>query len=496
MTPILWNMDLADELQMRILVANGSGGLQSLAAHVGEAPAAGDVVQGRGTDPPAMAEGIQVSGNAAEFGFDGWVESIATLIDDLPEGGEPVPILPITVDLQVDSLLAGNTPMGQAQLSAHSDAAYLHAAIDNEALRASIEYPREYWRRDLILQSRVAFADMRFFEALAGDADAGGTVEAGSDGLDPRLLPAIEARVANFHWEQLDLQDVSLRTSPVADGLAIDGIGFAYRNTQLTGKGYWRVSEAFTGAPAAALPSGVASSLKVVANAGTTQNGDAALNHVSGLDLVLVSDDLGKDLTRLGYAGALDEGQGSIEAQLSWQSPVYLPELESLAGDVSVDLAAGRILGVNPGAARMIGLFALQALPRRINLDFKDIVRDGLDFETLSGDIRLNRGVAQTDLLQFNGPVGVIDVAGSASIVDETYNQRVTILPRVSAALPVIGLISAGASGGIGALIAGGFLKAIGIDFDRLGLLEYRLEGTWDDPIFTGVGFGAPSGGE
>ena len=57
----------------------------------------------------------------------------------------------------------------------------------------------------------------------------------------------------------------------------------------------------------------------------------------------------------------------------------------------------------------------------------------------------------------------------------------------MSAALPVIGAISGGASAGIGALVAAGILKALGVDFDRIGLRSYRLTGPWISPEFVPV---------
>jgi len=62
-------------------------------------------------------------------------------------------------------------------------------------------------------------------------------------------------------------------------------------------------------------------------------------------------------------------------------------------------LKRGRLLQVEPGAARLVGLFALQALPRRLTLDFTDIVQDGLDFETVKGNLAVENGVANTKLV-------------------------------------------------------------------------------------------------
>lgn len=144
----------------------------------------------------------------------------------------------------------------------------------------------------------------------------------------------------------------------------------------------------------------------------------------------------------------------------------------------------GSIVPLEPAAGRIVGLFALQALPRRLDLDFKDVTSDGLAFKSISGDIDIEDGIANVNLVQLNGPIGVVDVTGRSDLNAREFDQRITVLPRVSAALPIIGVISGGASAGIGALVATGILKVLGIDLDRIGLRDFSLTGTWDKPVF------------
>jgi len=205
--------------------------------------------------------------------------------------------------------------------------------------------------------------------------------------------------------------------------------------------------------------------------------------------MTMQSDNFGNALTKLGFGGTLNEGEGTITSTLIWPAPAYKPSLESLVGEMDIDLKKGRILKVEPGAARLAGLFAIQTLPRRLSLDFKDLVLDGLDYETVRGTVQLANGVAHAPLVQLNGAIGVLDISGESNLVSKTYNQRITVLPRVSAALPVIGAISGGATAGLGVLFAGGFLKAIGVDFDRIGLREYTLTGNWEEPELALVPF-------
>jgi len=272
-------------------------------------------------------------------------------------------------------------------------------------------------------------------------------------------------RISDAKWDALKLKDISIKTSPNVLGMNIDTLGFAYRTMQLVGRGHWRLRDV----------QGV--------------NSELVDQHVTRLNLTLQSDDFGRGLSELGFPGVLAEGAGVVESRLTWNGPAYKPDLSQLDGTMSLELERGRIVQVEPGAGRMFGLFALQAIPRRLELDFKDVTSDGLSFKRLTGDVSLSQGVADARLIQLTGPIGVVDVTGKTDLDTQVYDQRITVLPRVSAALPVIGVIAGGASAGVGALVAGGLLKAIGIDIDRLGLREYSLTGSWDEPVVTPIPF-------
>ena len=93
-------------------------------------------------------------------------------------------------------------------------------------------------------------------------------------------------------------------------------------------------------------------------------------------------DNWGKGLTRLGYPQTMRDGSGRISADLSWQGPLYRPALENLEGTIRVRIESGRLLGADPGLGRIVGLFSVQALPRRLALDFEDVVDEGFEFDS------------------------------------------------------------------------------------------------------------------
>ena len=99
----------------------------------------------------------------------------------------------------------------------------------------------------------------------------------------------------------------------------------------------------------------------------------------------------------------------------------------------------------------------------------------------------MTNGVADARLIQMTGPIGVVDIMGETDLLNQQFDSRITVLPRVSAALPIIGVIAGGASAGVGALLAGGLLKAVGLDLDRIGYREFSLTGTWEEPNFKSI---------
>jgi len=437
---------------MRAHVRVGDAGLQSLSARFGG-----------GAPNPNVDAGFRLEGRINSLGLDGWALSIAAFIDDLEPAATPTPIMPISAELQVRNLIAGTQYVGAGALRFNTDTDYINGVIDSQWLSGSVRYPRVHWKQELPAMVRLTNVDKRFIDALESAPDEGSGNE-----LDPRTLPPIQARIGNLRWDLLDLKDLTIRTSPSVSGLNIDTFGFAYESAQLIGDGYWRLRD----------PQRVNQSLSV--------------EHVTKLNLTLQGDDFGSLLTEVGFGGTLNEGEGLLAGSLVWPAPAYKPSLENLVGDVDIDLKKGRILKVDPGAVKLAGLFALEAIPRRLSFDFKDLVLDGLDYETIRGNVQLANGIAHASLVQLNSSVGVLDITGESNLITRQYNQRLTVLPRVSSALPIIGIITGGATAGIGALFAGGFLKAIGLDFDRIGLRDYSLTGSWDSPEFTQVPFEPP----
>jgi len=446
----LWNIDYNNSISAIALVEQGK--FKALSAGLGGAAA-----------NKQLEDGIRLDGFVSRASLGDWVDAINQYRESLPGTGDREKTLPISGSLSTSSLMAGRDNLGPATLRINSDDVYLNAVVNNAFIRGSIRYPRLIDEQEIPAKVRVAYIDRRVLAAFESDDKI--LINGDDSAIDPRSLPPFEARISELKWDSLILKDVNLKTRPDVLGLNIDTLGFANRNTQLVGRGHWRLRDA----------QGVNSSLDG--------------QHVTRLNLTLQSDDFGTGLSEMGFPGVLADGAGIVETRLSWDGPAYKPDLSELGGSLSLDLERGQIVQLEPGAGKIFGLFALQAIPRRLEFDFKDVTTDGLSFNRIAGDVSMKNGVADARLIQLTGPIGVIDVIGKVDLVERQYDQQITVLPRVSSALPVIGVIAGGASAGVGALVAGGILKALGVDLDRIGLREFNLTGSWDSPVMTPIPF-------
>jgi len=194
--------------------------------------------------------------------------------------------------------------------------------------------------------------------------------------------------------------------------------------------------------------------------------------------------DIGKFLTRFGYAEGVRRGTAKVEGMLSWAGSPQRIDYPTLSGNFVLDAAKGQFVKLEPGIGKLLGILSLQSLPRRISLDFRDIFSEGLAFDEIVGAVTVAKGVASSDNLRIIGPAARINMSGQADLARETQNLRVKVTPQFSDSVAVAGALIGGPVAGVAAFIAQKLLK------DPLGQIaayEYDITGTWVDPVVTKI---------
>jgi uncharacterized protein (TIGR02099 family) len=201
--------------------------------------------------------------------------------------------------------------------------------------------------------------------------------------------------------------------------------------------------------------------------------------------------DAGALLTRLGTPGALRGGTGRMEGQIDWSGSPLALHYPSMNGHFALQMGRGQFLKADAGAAKLLGVLSLQALPRRLLLDFRDVFSEGFAFDAVQGDVRIAKGIATTRNLQIKGVNALVQMEGSADIAKETQQLHVLILPELDAGTaslvagitvnPVVGLTS---------FLAQLLLKK---PLAKASVQTFAIDGSWSEPRVTRIDNAAPT---
>lgn len=280
----------------------------------------------------------------------------------------------------------------------------------------------------------------------------------GGDEVDPRQLPAMRIRSERFTWGGADLGRLQIDAVPRPAGLRLERITLASPLMQVNARGDW-----------------------VRVDGG----------QYSSFNIDLNASDFGKVLAGFGYADSVRGGKAQVTTAARWNGPPTAFALERLHGSMNLAITDGRLLEVEPGAGRVFGLISLQALPRRLTLDFSDFFGKGFSFDRLGGSFDVKDGVAHTEDLMMTGPAARVEARGNIDLARRSYDQRVTVIPSVTSGLPLAGIVAGGVPVAAALLLMERVFKS---DIERITRLHYRVSGPWHDPLVERLQESAQSG--
>ncbi len=194
--------------------------------------------------------------------------------------------------------------------------------------------------------------------------------------------------------------------------------------------------------------------------------------------------DSGQLLTRFGMKDVIRRGKGRMEGQVAWIGSPLTMDYPSMNGAFNVNIESGQFLKADPGLAKLLGVLSLQALPRRLTLDFRDVFSEGFGFDFVRGDVTIVQGIAATNNLQMKGVNAAVLMEGKADIARETQDLKVVVVPEINAGTASLVATVINPVIGIGSFLAQLVLRNPLI---RAATQEFHIDGTWADPRVTRV---------
>ena len=149
-------------------------------------------------------------------------------------------------------------------------------------------------------------------------------------------------------------------------------------------------------------------------------------------------------------------------------------------GGVHMQVEKGQFLKVEPGMGKLLSVLSLQSITRRMTLDFRDVFSQGFAFDYIRGDISVEQGLARTNNLQMKGLNAAVLMEGKASLVDETQDLKVVVVPEINAMTASLAATAINPVVGLGSFLAQMFLRG---PLMEAATRTFHVRGTWADPV-------------
>jgi uncharacterized protein (TIGR02099 family) len=393
-------------------------------------PLAGETVR----LPP---KGVSVQGSLADFDLDGWRA--------LGGAGSQGELPGVLLDVKLARLHAYGKRFNDVALRASGTARAWSAMVSAAGIDGQLGYRADNGGS---IVARLARFD------VPADTPAGRSGGA----LKPGELPAVDFVAERFRVQGKSLGRVELAAHPEGADWRIEKLSIANEDATLRANAWWR--------------GGAASS--------------------TALDFSLQARDAGALLGRVGYPGLVAGGTAHLDGAVRWQGQPLAYDGATLSGELRLSAEDGQFLEIEPGIGKLISLMSLQALPRRIALDFRDVFSKGFRFDRVEAASHVEAGRMQLHDFHMRGPAAEVEMSGELDLARETQDLRVRVVPGLGdSASTVIGIVNPVA--GAAAALAQRVLK------NPLGQIfahEFSVTGAWSDPQVTRLTPPAPIGNQ
>jgi uncharacterized protein (TIGR02099 family) len=380
-------------------------------------------------------EGITVAGHAAELNIGDWFEYIKQYFPSSEENSDPFLKQLNSIDLKLDRLMIGKQQALQAHIKLYNNGKNLKGSIDSSLTQGLFALPYQMTGDDPLV------AQLDFIKLKKTSS---------SQKFDPQIddMPNLLIKSRIISYEKMQVNDFVLSTRNEGNIFVIEQLDFSRDQVQLKSSGHWEYQ-----------PSGN--------------------EHFSVFNIGVKGRNFGKAIKELGLGESIQGGKVDFNGQIGWGGSLFNINWPSLIGEVQLTLKDGYLKDVDPGAGRFVGLLSFSALPKRLFLDFGDVVKDGMQFDTIKGRFSIKGEIMTTDNASLDSVAAKVRIKGDTNLRRQTYNQTMIITPKIGDTLPLLGAITAGNAVGWGLLLLQKIFKK---PIDKSVQIEYKVSGSWEDP--------------
>jgi len=183
-----------------------------------------------------------------------------------------------------------------------------------------------------------------------------------------------------------------------------------------------------------------------------------------------------------GQQSPLSSDEYTADLALVWPDTPQNFSLAKSSGRATLEFEDGVISTDSnaTGALRVFGIFSLDALSRRLRLDFSDLYKSGISYDLVDFNGAIDQGdLKLVDPLVIDGPSSKYTLNGNIDLEAQTLDLKMLLELPISSNAPIAGLLLGNpAVGGAVWLVD----KILGEPLSRLASVRYSLKGSWENP--------------
>nr|WP_284676500.1 YhdP family protein [Vibrio sinus] len=219
-----------------------------------------------------------------------------------------------------------------------------------------------------------------------------------------KLVPNITLAIKDFWFQGYRVGQVHLDLQRQGDKLEWKNLTLKSGANQVNASGYWLLT------------------------------GDKSQTH---FNIAVKGENNSDVMERFGITSGIQQAPFNISSSVTWDGAPWSMRVNTLNGTVNTKLGKGVIPNVS-GAANLLGLFSLDSIIRKMQLDFTGVFDKGMAFDSITGTGNIKDGVFVTNDIKMDAVAGVMKIKGLANLNTETVDAEVNFTPDITSGIPVL----------------------------------------------------------
>ncbi len=389
-----------------------------------------------------MQPGVWVTGTVPTLKVTDWIEYFsATSGDEL--GDKPFPLS--KVSLQTSRLNLFDLGIDDALIQVVPESTEWRYMVDSDQLAGHALVPDGYQPRGAV---PMTIAVQHLFIDSETNLPAADENQPAPELLDinPNDMPIADVSIDTVVMDDEDYGQWNFKLRPAPEGAQVSAIQGLIRTAQVSGTIDWSKTKT------------------------------SVTSHFIGR---VESRDVSSMLKQWDFPPVLESDKMRSILDVSWAgSPLDFDPL-AMRGKASLEIGESRFPKTDSktSALRVLGVFNLGTVSRRLRLDFTDLYKKGLICDSIGGDFEVDGPLLTTGNLVIKSPSAEFRIKGQVDMNTTELNHQVEVTLPVSSNLYVGCLAGPTACAGIFVVE-----RLWGNKLEKMTTLGYQVTGSWEDP--------------